>query len=232
MHHVPARTGEEKQVDLTSDAHTEYNERTFKRLACDGEEIVAKQFYDCTFIDCTFVETVFKKCRFVHCTFKTCDLSLAQVPDTAFSDTMFEQSKAIGINWTRAAWGRQGNWLQPIRFVECVINYSTFIGMDLRSITIKQCVAKDVEFSDTNLTQADFRHTDLSASRFVQTNLTEADFTGARGYAIVATLNKLKKTKFSLPEALSLLYGLDIVLSDDDQLLLQTQLAADSTQPD
>jgi hypothetical protein len=44
--------------------------------------------------------------------------------------------------------------------------------------------------------------------------LTQADFTGATNYAIAASLNTLKKTKFSLPEAMSLLYSLDIILTE------------------
>jgi fluoroquinolone resistance protein len=56
--------------------------------------------------------------------------------------------------------------------------------------------------------------TDFSNSRFQHTNLTEADFTGATNYAIAASLNTLKKTKFSLPEAMSLLYSLDIILTE------------------
>jgi len=44
--------------------------------------------------------------------------------------------------------------------------------------------------------------------------LTEADFTGAKNYAIAASSNTLKKTKFSLPEAMGLLYSLDIVLTE------------------
>ena len=47
-------------------------------------------------------------------------------------------------------------------------------------------------------------------------NLTEADFTGAKNYAIAPGMNTLKKTKFSLPEAMSLLYNLDIKLTEYD----------------
>jgi hypothetical protein len=45
-------------------------------------------------------------------------------------------------------------------------------------------------------------------------DLTQADFTGARDYTIAPNLNQLKQTKFSLPEAMALLYGLDIILTE------------------
>jgi uncharacterized protein YjbI with pentapeptide repeats len=72
-----------------------------------------------------------------------------------------------------------------------------------------------VNFAETDLTEADCTRTDFSEGRFLHTNLTEADFTGAAHYAIDATTNTLSKTKFSLPEAMSLLYSLDIVLGDE-----------------
>jgi hypothetical protein len=45
-------------------------------------------------------------------------------------------------------------------------------------------------------------------------DLTAADFNDARNYAIDVKQNRLKKTKFALPEAVSLLKGLDIVLRE------------------
>jgi len=43
--------------------------------------------------------------------------------------------------------------------------------------------------------------------------LTEADLSKARNYLIDPGLNQLKKAKFSLPEAMSLLYNMDIILT-------------------
>lgn len=43
-----------------------------------------------------------------------------------------------------------------------------------------------------------------------------ANFIGARNYAIDPTQNTLKKAKFSLPEAMSLLRSLDIELIDSE----------------
>ena len=51
-------------------------------------------------------------------------------------------------------------------------------------------------------------------SVFYRTNLTEANFRHAYNYAIDFRSNMLKKTKFSLPEATSLLGGLDIILEN------------------
>jgi uncharacterized protein YjbI with pentapeptide repeats len=84
--------------------------------------------------------------------------------------------------------------------------------LKLHSLQIADCVARHADFAEADLTKANFRGTDLTDARFLHTNLTEADFTGAFNYSINASLNTLKQTKFSLPEALSLLHNLDIVL--------------------
>ncbi len=59
-----------------------------------------------------------------------------------------------------------------------------------------------------------FEDCDFVGCQFHQTDLSSADFTTARNYFMNAESNKLKKTKFSLPEAVSLLANLDIELKE------------------
>lgn len=196
-----------------SDARLEYDGHTFEGLVCQSEEMSSKEFYDCVFARCSFVEAVFSGCRFSDCTFKDCDLSLIRVEGCSFTNTRFERSRVMGVNWTEASWsGRR--FLNTIDFFDCLISHSTFIGLSLGGINITGCIAKDVDFSEANLNKAKCTSTDFSDSRFSHTDLTEADFTGATNYVIDATLNVLKKTRFSLPEAMSLLYSLDIILTE------------------
>jgi uncharacterized protein YjbI with pentapeptide repeats len=117
----------------------------------------------------------------------------------------------IGVNWTEASWPKKG-FMCPISFVKCALNYSTFIGLALKRIVIRECMAIDVDFREADLTEADLTHTDFTDSLFIKTNLTEANLTHAKNYKINASLNVLKKTKVSLPEAMSLLHSLDIIL--------------------
>ena len=193
--------------------HTHYAEQTFKEIRLEQGEFVSNEFHDCTFIQCSFAGSVFRRCKFANCVFQQCDVSLVRLPDSSFSATRFDDSKIIGVNWTDALWPATKIW-EPIHFSKCVVNHSTFIGLDLKGIHITDCIAEDVDFREANLSQADFSGTDLSDSLFINTNLAEADLSRARNYRIDAGQNVLKKAKFSLPEAMSLLYGLDIVLTD------------------
>jgi fluoroquinolone resistance protein len=198
---------------LCIQSDTGYADQLFESLRLAPRLIAASEFLDCTFSDCALVESVFSGCRFVNCRFRDCDLSLIQVPETAFTGTRFEESKVIGVDWTRAEWAgiRLG---KPIGFHRCAISHSTFIGLALSGIAIRDCTAVNVDFREADLREADLRGTDLSESLFSHTDLTGADLRGARNYQIAAGQNTLQGTRFSLPEALSLLHGLNIILED------------------
>ncbi|HUW94716.1 MAG TPA: pentapeptide repeat-containing protein, partial [Anaerolineae bacterium] len=101
-------------------------------------------------------------------------------------------------------------------FVGCAISHSTFMGLTLPRMEVRDCVALDVDFREADLSKADFAGTDLSQSLFGNTNLSEADLSRARNYHIDPGQNTLKQARFSLPEAMSLLYSLDIILVVDD----------------
>jgi fluoroquinolone resistance protein len=202
-------------LDSSIDSQSDYTDRTFKEVRLDGERLVSSEFYDCTFARCSFAGSTFRACRFVNCTFRQCDLSLIQVPDSAFSGTRFEDSKVVGVDWTQADWTAIGLG-DPIGFSKCAISHSTFIGLSLKEIQIKACIATDVDLREADLTKADFAGSDLSESLFGRTNLTEADLSSARNYHISPEQNVLRQAKFSLPEALALLYSMDIVLIEEE----------------
>ncbi|MGD9047345.1 MAG: pentapeptide repeat-containing protein [Anaerolineae bacterium] len=200
-------------MEALSDAQIEYEDQSFAGLVLQKGEVRAKEFYGCLFSGCSFLETAFVGCRFMDCVFKECDLSLCRVVECSFTNTRFQASQVIGVNWTEASWPKRG-LLASIEFADCAISHSTFIGLSLRGIEMSGCVARDVDFAEADLCQANCTQTDFVDSRFLHTDLTEADFRGARNYAIDANLNVLKRTQFSLPEAMSLLYSLDIILSE------------------
>ena len=196
---------------IRSESH--YQDQIFEGALLKQREISSSTFHECTFLHCTFSDMIFRNCRFVHTTFEACDLSLLQVPASSFAFTEFKNSKLIGIDWTQASWPKN-DLGQPLTFEDCALSHSTFIGLNLKGIHIKNCVAKEADLREADLTGANFDGTAFAACLFGNTNLMEADFRGARNYPINPSENKMKGAKFSLPEAMSLLYGLDIELEE------------------
>ena len=194
---------------------SQYADQVFTGQNLDRLQILSSDFIDCTFNHCTFIETRLQKCRFVNCKFNSCDLSLGKLPDSIFIDTSFHESKIIGVNWAQADWPTAdlGN---PLIFSKSVLNHSIFIGIDLHGIQVLDCQAVNVDFRESDLSQADFSGSDLSDSLFNHTDLSEADLSQARNYLIDPGKNNLNKARFSLPEAISLLYSMDIVLDNGE----------------
>jgi fluoroquinolone resistance protein len=197
------------------ESYVQYGDEAFKEVQLEHVELISTEFYDCVFFHSSFAESVFRHCRFVNCVFRECDLSLIKVPESSFSSTRFESSKVIGVNWAEAQWPKAG-LANPVSYHKCAISHSTFIGLSLRSIEIIDCVATDVDFREADLSEADFGGTDLSNSIFGKTNLSQADLSRARNYRIDPGQNILKQARFSLPEAMSLLHSMDIVLMHGD----------------
>jgi uncharacterized protein YjbI with pentapeptide repeats len=167
-----------------------------------------KIFDRCVFENCSLIECRFEECTFMDCKFKGCVLSALKLTNSSFLDTKFVGSKVIGCDWTKT------KSLRALEFDNCQLDFSNFSMLKLHHLKLNGCTAKEVDFSGADLTEADFEGTDLEKSRFVNTNLTKASLRKAVNYAIDFKLNKLKKTVFSLPEALSLLDSLDIVIKD------------------
>lgn len=179
-----------------------------------GSVLKGAEFLDCKFSQCSFNEAVLENCIFRDCSFDDCNLDLCRVDKSTFKQTGFEHSKMLGINWTNASWGRKeiSQLIKTIDFKACVLNYSSFMGLDLTGIKLVDCTLHEVDFSEAVLRKADFSGSDLQRAIFRNTDLREADFSTARNYSISPSLNNIKQAKFSLPEAMSLLYSMDIQL--------------------
>ena len=196
-----------------NDEQNEYFSEDFCKLELSGAKTESVSFEKCTFKNCDFSGAVFIDCEFIECHFIQCNLSVAKLGFSKFNDVIFEDCKAIGIDWTRAAWPEIGLF-SPIRFSGCIINDSIFFGLNLKNLVIEKCKAKDVDFRDGSFRSANFTSTDFSNSLFRGTDLKDADFTEAVNYQIDINNNRINGAKFSRYEALSLLECLEIELVD------------------
>jgi uncharacterized protein YjbI with pentapeptide repeats len=65
---------------------------------------------------------------------------------------------------------------------------------------------------NTNLSEVDFSQSRFKEVYFLDCDLRKADFTDAVGYNINIFTNRVEKAVFSLPEVISLLKPLNIVI--------------------
>jgi len=131
--------------------------QTFSDENFNGKTISAKEFDGCYFQSCDFNEAIFLNCEFTDCNFIACNLSILNVDNSKFSDVEFVDCKLIGVNWITAYW--RGLTLgTPLKFKRCLINSSSFYGLNLTKIVIEQCRAHDVDFREANLSGASFSY--------------------------------------------------------------------------
>ena len=95
---------------------------------------------------------------------------------------------------------------------KCKFKNCIFYDLNLDETLFENCILKDCEFQNTSLKRVIFKNSNLQKSHFHQCKLAEADFTSAKNYFISIERNDVKKAKFSMPEALSLIEGLGVII--------------------
>ncbi|STX81368.1 Uncharacterized protein conserved in bacteria [Legionella busanensis] len=188
---------------------SEFYNLTFSDLRLERSEINNKVFENCKFEKTNFNEAKLIGCKFVDCEFLSCNLSAAQIINSSFSDTVFSESKLMGINWTKAKWPLI-RLTSPVQFYRSNISYSSFYGLDLKEIILEECIAHDVDFREGNFSKGNFMLNDFERSLFLHTNLNSTSFIDATNYSINPTENDIRKAKFSIPEVLYLLRSFQI----------------------
>ncbi len=183
-----------------------YIKETFSKVTISDENLNTRVFEECHFDHCSFNNCKMERCKFINCRFESSILSGVTLVNCRFQEPRFLRCKLMGMDWTRTL------DLSEPDFQECQLNYSNFKLLKLPGIKMVKCEAKEVDFIEADFRRGDFRQTDFENSRFFKTNLTSVDFRGAKNYSIDIKVNILKKTRFSLPEALLLLNSLDIII--------------------
>lgn len=193
-----------------------FEQLVIKDLIITDKELNYMSFYECDFDGCDFSKVTFGACTFSDCKFTNCNLTLVRIPSSKIENTTFSACKMVGIDWCVAVWRKVlPNKKRPdftIQFINCVLNYSIFIELNLTRAKFIDCALHDTGFENADLSFANFTGSDLQGAIFRDTNLTKADLSKAKNYTINASRNIITKAKFAFPEALSLVYALDIEL--------------------
>jgi uncharacterized protein YjbI with pentapeptide repeats len=193
---------------LTFAAEATFRDRTFTKLDASAHAFDGCEFDGCVFEECSFSGAALKRWRLTDCRFQNCDLTAARLTAARLRGVQFRNCRAGGVNWAGAS------SLDDLAFEHCVLDSGVFSGAKLPRFSAVDCRVREADFAEADLRSAVFTKCDLGGSRFFGADLSGADLRGAYDYLIDARQTKMKKTRVSLPEAVSLLAGLDVILED------------------
>lgn len=163
-------------------------------------------FIECTFESCDFTGSSLRNAKFENCSFRNCNIGLVKLDGCVFQQAKFIDCKIVGAEFYKC-----NKTFFSANFKDCNLHYCNFSDLNMKNATISGKV-KECHFTQTILTQAVFDDVDLAGTLFHKCDLSKADFTTAYNYSIDPLSNKIKKAKFSLPEAVNLLRMFDIII--------------------
>jgi fluoroquinolone resistance protein len=134
-----------------------------------------------------------------------CNLSLVKIEGCRLQDVNFEECKIVGAEFNKC-----DKRFFSIKAKNSFLQYANFADLNMKRGSFYGCKLRECYFTDTNLVEADFRETDLAGTVFHNSDLSKADFAGSKNYEIDVRTNKVKKAKFSFPEAIGLLRGFEV----------------------
>lgn len=182
-------------------------DQEFQGVDFNAQPLKIGNYEHCIFRNCDLSNGDLSEMIFVDCEFFDCDLSMVRVDKTAFRNASFQSCKLLGIRFDDA-----NDLLLSIRFEECHLSFSSFYKKPLPSTTFRNCLLREVDFTEADLSEAVFEHCDLSGAVFEHTNLESADFRTSGNYRLDPEKNRIRKARFSLDGAIGLLHKYEIVI--------------------
>lgn len=164
-------------------------------------------FNSYSFHSCDFSESNLRNAKFCSCLFANCNLSLPKLEGCRFQDVQFINCKIVGAEFFKCE-----KTFFSASFKKCLLLYCNFSDLNMKNTQFNGSKIQESHFTNAMLTGVDFADTDLSGTIFHNCDLCKADFSTAKRYSIDPQTNKIKKAKFSLPEAVGLLQGFDILI--------------------
>lgn len=166
-----------------------------------------RRFLGCLFKNCIFSKTGMQNALFSSCRFLNCSINLPKLEGCRFQSAHFKECKITGAEFFVA----ERRFFSPT-FEKSLLYFCNFSGLNLKNSRFQKCQLKECHFTDSNLSGVSFDECNLSGTIFHSCDMKKADFTSAEAYIIDPRTNGIQGARFSLPEAVGLLRGLDIEL--------------------
>lgn len=165
------------------------------------------EYENCNFTNCVFLNADLSGIIFSECSFVDCDLSMATIKGTAFRDTKFKNCKLLGLHFDDC-----NPFSLSFDFEGCILHFASFFRLKIPRTVFKNCKLEDVEFVETDLSNAVFIQSDLHRAIFEGTNLEGADLRSAFNFSIDPEKNRIQKGKYSSQNISGLLLQHKIII--------------------
>ena len=170
-------------------------------------QIMANIFTACRFRGINLTEKDFSRAVFEECEFIDCNLALIKFTGTKLQQVKFVSTKLLGISFIDC-----DKLILEMGFEDCIIRECNFSGLEIKGTSFKGSEIFNSDYIGCKLIKAVFKEVKFEDVSFHNSDLSEADFREATGYQINPKNNIVNKAKFDLPEAISFLNYLGILL--------------------
>ena len=184
-------------------------DETFEHIDFSENALEKADYEKCMFCNCNFSNCDLSCINFIECVFLECNLSLAIISQTAFREVQFKNCKLLGLHFDEC-----NSFLFEVGFDNCTLNLSSFYKLKLKKTNFKNCSMHEVDFSETDLTEAVLEQCDLLGAIFQNSILEKTDFRTAFNFSFDPELNRMKKAKFSLQGIAGLLHKYQIEIEN------------------
>ncbi len=157
------------------------------------------EFVDCEFEGVDFQSRDLTNIKIIESRIKNCNLSNTNLSYSIFRDIKFSQSKLIGLDFSTL------NSVSDLSFDLCILDMANLSELILKQTEMTECRCRGTDFTRAKLAKSNFTRSDFDGAIFYETDLRDCDFSEAVNYRIDSNKNFLKGSRFSLPEAVSLL---------------------------
>ncbi len=164
----------------------------FEKKDYTQQSLPAGEYEDCRFVNCNFEKSNLSSIKFIQCEFVGCNLSLATILNTSFGDVFFKDCKMLGLHFEQC-----NTFGFIVRFEKCVLEHSSFFQVNLKNTSFVGSKLMGVDFTEALVSGSVFSDCDLQDAKFEHTNLEKVDFRTAINFSIDPDSNKISRAKFS-----------------------------------
>lgn len=179
----------------------------FENIDFSQEKLTYAIFEECQFTVCNFEKVNLTNYVFVECVFTGCNFSLTNFTNASIQGAEFRKCKMMGVRFDQC-----NQSLLSFSFNECILHLASFRQLKIPGTKFLNCNLKEVDFTESNLTKALIKQSDLYLAVFDNTLLENADLRTAENYSIDPENNYVNGAKVSLNGLPGMLqkYGLEI----------------------